>query len=169
MTNTKARHTDRTSPEVIDPCRPIIQYIFDRGKKTILEGCDGKHGPIYHQALQHEVPDTRPNWVRQVIHDDQPHVFTPKPGLKELGISTIHDIGDTVFNHGSRRSDPTTASAHVQARLKSLEEDIRLNTTCYRDPYNSHTTRLPLAFFKTFIRASRQFPPVRRRRLPRLR
>jgi len=38
----------------------FIRYVFD-GEETILEGCNGKHGPIYCKALHTRSADTHPN------------------------------------------------------------------------------------------------------------
>jgi len=105
-----------------------IRYVFD-GEETILEGCDGKQTPIYRKALHACSADTRPNLRDdKLIRDDHLHVFHPQAALKELVDRHIHAINDPgVTAEVVRFRSQTTRHATFSARLKSLEEDIRMN------------------------------------------
>src|SRR5712672_2476426 len=105
-----------------------IRYMFD-GEETILEGCDGKQAPIYRKALHARSADTRPNLRDdKLIRDDHLHVLHPQASLKELVDRHIHAINDPgVTAEVVRFRSQTTRRATFSTRLKSLEEDIRMN------------------------------------------
>jgi len=72
----------------------FICYVFD-GKETILEGCDGKHGPIYCKALYTCSADTHPNLCNdKLIHNDHLHVLHLQASLKDLVDRHIHRINN---------------------------------------------------------------------------
>jgi len=106
----------------------FIRYVFD-GEETILEGCDGKQTPIYRKALYARSADTHPN-IRdnKLIRDDHLHVLHPQVSLKELMDRHIHAINDPgITAEVVRFRAQTTRRGMFSARLKSLEEDIRMN------------------------------------------
>jgi hypothetical protein len=105
-----------------------IRYIFDR-EDTILEGTDGKLYPIYRKALHSRSYPGKPNTQNdKLIHDDHLFVMDPESDLRGLVDRAIHaqkDPGltaDVVRFRAQKNRENTLA-----ARLKSLEEDIRLN------------------------------------------
>src|SRR5712671_5845715 len=106
----------------------FIRYVFD-GEETIVEGCDGKQTPVYCKALHAHSADTRPNLRNdKLIRDDHLHVLHSQSNLKELVDKHIHAINDPgVTAEVVRFRAQTTRRATYNARLKSLEEDIRMN------------------------------------------
>jgi len=113
---------DMTSPAL------FIRYVFN-SEETILEGCDGKQTPIYRKALHARSTDTCPNLRNdKLIRDDHLHVLHPQASLKELIDKHVHAINDPgVLAEVVRFRSQTTRRATYNTRLKSLEEDIRMN------------------------------------------
>jgi len=145
--------------------------VFD-GEETILEGCDGKQTPVYHKALYARSADTRPNLRDdKLIRDDHLHVLHPNGGLKELVDKHIHAINDPgVTAEVIRFRSQTTRRATFSARLKSLEEDIRMNDDAlFETRRRLIHARLPTRIFNNIYSEPPASPPVRRRRMPAVR
>jgi hypothetical protein len=126
-------HNDEHYPIYIDDGDTLstatyIRYVFD-GEDTILEGTDGKLYPIYRKALHSCSHSGKPNISNdKLIRDDHLFVMDPESDLQELVDRAVHaqkDPGltaDVVRFRAQKNREATLA-----ARLKSLEEDIRLN------------------------------------------
>jgi len=148
-----------------------IRYVFD-GEETILEGCDGKQTPIYRKALHARSADTRPNLRDdKLIRDDHLHVLHPSASLKELVDRHIHAINDPgITAEVVRFRSQTTRRATFSARLKSLEEDIRMNDDAlFETRRRLIHARLPTRIFNNIYSEPPASPPVRRRRMPAVR
>jgi len=143
-----------------------IRYVFD-GEETILEGCNGKHSPIYHKALHARSADTHPNLRdNKLIRNNHLHVLHPQANLKELVDKHIHAIGDPGITTEVVRFRSQTTSA----RLKSLEEDIRMNDdVLFETHHHLIHARLPTRIFNNIYSEPPASPPVRRRRMPTVR
>src|SRR5712671_3064562 len=146
----------------------FICYIFN-GKEMILEGCNGKHGPIYRKALHTCSADTRPNLCdNKLIYDDHLHVLHPQANLKDLVDRHIHMINNPgitveVVWFRSQTARRTTFAAH----LKSLEEDIRMNdNTLFETRRCLIHARLPTHIFSNIYLEPPASPPVRRHCMP---
>jgi hypothetical protein len=125
-------HNDEHYPSTSTTATPCpatyIRYVFD-GEDTILEGTDGKLYPIYRKALHSRPHSGKPNTSNdKLIRDDHLFVMDPESDLRELVDRAVHaqkDPGltaDVVRFRAQKNREATLA-----ARLKSLEEDIRLN------------------------------------------
>jgi len=149
----------------------FIRYVFD-GKETILEGCDGKQTPIYRKALHARSADTCPNICDdKLIRDDHLHVLHPQASLKELVDRHIHAINDPgVTAEVVRFCTQTTRCGTFSARLKSLEEDIRMNDDAlFETRRRLIHTRLPTRIFNNIYSEPPASPPVRKQRMPTVR
>jgi len=156
---------DMTSPAL------FIRYVFD-GEETILEGCDGKQTPIYRKALHAHSADTHPNLHNdKLIRDDHLHVLHPQASLKELVDKHIHAICDPgVTAEVVRFHAQTTRRATYSARLKSLEEDIRMNDDALFETHRRLIhARLPTRIFNNIYLEPPASPPTRHHRMPAVR
>jgi len=171
---------DRTNPEhyrnnIPEDSRTstalYIRYVFD-SEETILEGCNGKQTPIYRKALHARSADTCPNLCDdKLIRDDHLHVLHPQASLKELVDQHIHTINDPgVTAEVVRFRSQTTRHATFNARLKSLEEDIRMNDDAlFKTRRRLIHARLPTRIFNNIYSEPPASPPVRRRCMPAVR
>jgi len=149
----------------------FIRYVFD-GEETILEGCDGKQTPVYRKALHARSADTRPNLHDdKLIRDDHLHILHPQNNIKELVDKHLHAINDPgVTAEVVRFRSQTTRRATFNARLKSLEEDIRMNDDAlFETRRRLIHTRLPTRIFNNIYSEPPASPPTRRRRIPAVR
>jgi len=149
----------------------FIRYVFD-GEETILEGCDGKQTPIYCKALHARSADSRPNLRDdKLIRDDHLHVFHPHATLKELVDKHLHAINDPgITAEVVRFRAQTTRRGTFNARLKSLEEDIRMNDDAlFETRRRLIHARLPTRIFNNIYAEPPASPPTRKRRMPAIR
>jgi len=137
-----------------------------------LEGCDGKQTPIYRKALHARSADSRPNLRDdKLIRDDHLHVFHPHATLKELVDKHLHAINDPgITAEVVRFRAQTTRRGTFNARLKSLEEDIRMNDDAlFETRRRLIHARLPTRIFNNIYSEPPASPPTRKRRMPAVR
>jgi len=149
----------------------FICYVFD-SEEMIVEGCNGKHSPIYRKALYTCSADTCPNLHNdKLIRDDHLHVFHPQASLKELVDRHIHTINDPgVTAEVVRFRSQTSRHATFSACLKSLEEDIRMNDDALFETKRCLIhARLPTRIFNNIYSEPPTSPPVHCRHMPTVR
>ena len=104
----------------------------------------------------------------KLIRDDHLHVLHPQSSVKELVDKHIHAINDPgVLAEAVRFRSQTTRRATYNARLKSLEEDIRMNDDAlFETRRRLIHARLPTRIFNNIYLEPPASPPVRQRRMP---